>query len=309
MSVVIACYQGADTLGLQLESLVEQVNAPAFEVLVVDNGSLDPPDDVVAQWADRLNVRVLPAVRWQGVAYARNVGLREARADRVVFCDADDVTGEQFLAAADSALDHAPFITGNVCTFGAEEFDAGVVGIRELLRSHPSQVAQDLEPVDLNYPVFMGGASAVRRDAALALFGFDQSYVPGAEDNDFGLRALDAGYPVLRSSGMCLAERRRATPSGILKRSYAGGRMHMRLCAGHDLWGVSPHLHNPEWWADLARLPLVSLRVVRHPTDSEMRLGFAGRVGLRCGQFVGFMTYRVLRRPVRPRLGLGLTEV
>src|SRR5271155_5427597 len=60
-------------------------NALAAEIIVVDDGSSDHPEDVVAQF---------PEVRFirqdnKGLAAARNTGLRAACSDKVVFLDAD----------------------------------------------------------------------------------------------------------------------------------------------------------------------------------------------------------------------------
>lgn len=308
LSVVIAAYNANATLGLQLEALTRQQDAPSFEVVIVDNGSDVSPETVVDAWRSHLEIRLLRAVREQGVAYARNVGLAAARAPRVVFCDADDCAGPGFLRAASSALEHAPFVTGRVQPFSAQTFERGYEHVRDALAVVPNDQAATLVPADPTYPVFMGGASAVMRDDAVALGGFDQNYVPGAEDNDFGLRVLEAGRSLLRCADLTLAERRRATSRGTLRRSFDGGRMHMRLCAGHDLWDVSPHLRAPRWWVDLLRLPLPIMRTFLSRPDAQARLGLAGRCGLRAGQAAGFVTYRVLRRRVETRRGLGIDE-
>lgn len=308
LSVVIAAYDANATLGLQLEALARQESAPAFEVIVVDNASTRSPDEVIDGWRSHLEVRLLRATEHQGVAYARNVGLGAARASDVIFCDADDCAGPGFLRAAADALTEAPFVSGRVHTFSSTLFEQGYDHVRRALADRPSDQPENLVPADPVYPVFMGGASAVRRDAALDLGGFDQSYVPGAEDNDFGLRVLESGQTLLRCAEMTLAERRRDTPRGTLRRSFDSGRMHMRLCAGHDLWHSSPHLHEPEWWQDLLKLPLPIARTLLGRADAETRLGLAGRCGLRSGQAVGYLEHRLLHRGAEPRLGLGLEE-
>lgn len=308
LCVVIPTWNANETLGLQLESLAKQIDPPNFEVIVVDNASTRSPDAVIDAWRDRLSIRTVRAAAAQGVAYARNVGLAMASCDKVVFCDADDSAAPSFLRAAFDALDQEPFLTGAVHTVGADHFAQGYDAVQRQIRSAAGESATQLVPADTVYPVLMGGACAVRRDDAIALGGFDQSYVPGAEDNDFGFRIIEAGGRLMRCDAMGLAERRRPTAAGTLRRAYDGGRMHMRLCAGHDLWSRSPHLREPVWWHDLARLPVAALRVMLCVRTREARMGLAGRVGLRAGQLVGFVTYRALRRPVVPELGIGFDE-
>lgn len=307
VSVVIACYDANDTLGLQLEALAHQEGAPAFEVLVVDNNSPEAPDAVVNGWSDVLDIRVVRASEHQGVAYARNVGVSRSAADRIIFCDADDCAGPRFVQAAASALEAAPFVTGGVHTVNGRSFISGRPAVwKELSRLSATPGPRDV--VRDAYPVFMGGASAVERAAFMEVGGFDQGYVPGAEDNDLGLRVLAQGFTLLRVPDMTLAERPRANATGAFRRSFDGGRMHMRLCAGHDLWSVSPHLHDPEWWRDLLRLPGALVTTAIRDRSASGRRGLASRAGLRLGQFVGFVEYRIVGRPVGQDRGLGLTD-
>lgn len=304
LTVVIACYNAAATLDTQLESLARQVNPPRFDVLVVENKSTQPCDDVVARFADLLTIRRVEANEFQGTSYARNVGLRCASGDAVVFVDADDCAGPAFLRAAHDAVQQSPFVTGNVVSLNSDEFDGGVDAIWARLAN--VEAAPGLLPVDAHYPVFMGGASVVRKAEAIELRGFDQAYFPGAEDNDLGLRAHAAGYPVMRCNAMVLAERRRSTPKQAFRRSMEGGMMHMRLCAGHDLWDKSPHLRQPAWWWDLLKMPLwVGACLARGGSASD-RQWTASRAGLRIGQAVGFARYRILRERVHAQLGIGL---
>ena len=93
VSVVIPVYNGSATIGDTLRSLQAQSGAPAFEVIVVDNGSTDATREVVS----RFDVTLLDEVT-RGPAAARNRGLRDARADIVAHCDADTVLTRRWLS-------------------------------------------------------------------------------------------------------------------------------------------------------------------------------------------------------------------
>jgi glycosyltransferase involved in cell wall biosynthesis len=85
VSVVIPCYNQAHFLGEAIESVLAQTY-PHFEIVVVDDGSTDNTSEVAARY---------PRVRCvrqhnQGLAAARNAGLRESKGDYLVFLDADD---------------------------------------------------------------------------------------------------------------------------------------------------------------------------------------------------------------------------
>jgi glycosyltransferase involved in cell wall biosynthesis len=85
VSVVIPCYNQARFLGEAIESVSAQTY-PRVEIIVVDDGSTD---DTAEVWA------LYPSVHYvrqenQGLAAARNRGLRESHGDFLVFLDADD---------------------------------------------------------------------------------------------------------------------------------------------------------------------------------------------------------------------------
>lgn len=309
ISVIIPCFDANATLGLQLEALSRQLDPPTFEVLVVDNRSTVPPDEIVEQFAGRLeHLRIVRATEAQGISVARNVGVREAASDLAVLCDADDAAGPTFVRAAYEGLKQADFVTGAVTMIDAAEFAGGLEHVWEVLGpgSDPHGpldfTHSDLDPA---YPIMMGGACAFRREAVLALDGWDQAFFPGVEDNDFALRLVAAGYTLGKSWGMTLAERDRANPGAAFRRAYHGGSMHMKLCTAHDLWATSPHLHHPRWFVDLAKLPAVALRMLAQPSTRDVQ-GLAGRTGLRVGQAAGFWRYRIRREPVAAQRGIGL---
>jgi glycosyltransferase involved in cell wall biosynthesis len=84
-SVVIPCYNAGRFLADAIESVLRQTH-PAVEIIVVNDGSTDDTAAVAAKYR---GIRYVEQ-RNQGVASARNAGLRECRGDYVIFLDADD---------------------------------------------------------------------------------------------------------------------------------------------------------------------------------------------------------------------------
>lgn len=85
VAIVIPCYQYARFLAGAIESALDQ-SVPAHEILVVDDGSTDHPETVVQRYP---SVRLIAQPN-RGLAAARNAGLREVKANKVIFLDADD---------------------------------------------------------------------------------------------------------------------------------------------------------------------------------------------------------------------------
>ena len=85
VAVVITTYNHAHFLADAIASVLVQRRA-ADEIIIVDDGSTDDPSAVVAQYPE---VRLIHQSN-QGLAAARNAGLRAASSDAIVFLDADD---------------------------------------------------------------------------------------------------------------------------------------------------------------------------------------------------------------------------
>lgn len=100
LSVVIPTFERRDKLRACLESLTAQAGAPAYEVVVVDDGSKDGTREWLSgasgqAWPFGLRV-VLQSHR--GPAAARNAGVREAIGDLVLFLGDDCIAAPGCLA-------------------------------------------------------------------------------------------------------------------------------------------------------------------------------------------------------------------
>ncbi len=88
VSIIIPVYNGAPTLGQCLQSVLNQSN-PAFEVIVVDNNSIDQTKDIAIEFqSDYPNIQyVFEPLRSRGAA--RNAGIIAAHGEIIVMTDSD----------------------------------------------------------------------------------------------------------------------------------------------------------------------------------------------------------------------------
>ncbi|MGN0230899.1 MAG: glycosyltransferase family 2 protein [Muribaculaceae bacterium] len=96
ISVIIPCYNTADTLEQCLKSVAAQTYAE-IEVIIVDDGSSDASPRICDRWASadaRFTVIHKPN---GGVASARNVGLRAANGRFIAWVDSDDYMAPHFI--------------------------------------------------------------------------------------------------------------------------------------------------------------------------------------------------------------------
>ncbi|MGI3212173.1 glycosyltransferase family 2 protein [Roseovarius tibetensis] len=127
IAIIIPHYNDVTRLHRCLASLTEN-DLVGCEVLVVDNGSTQPLEDVQAAF---------PAIRFvtepeKGAAAARNRGVAETAAPRLMFIDADCVPAPDWVTVGRTVMDRADLIGGRVEVFdetppprsGAEAFEA-----------------------------------------------------------------------------------------------------------------------------------------------------------------------------------------
>ncbi len=88
VSVVIPTYNRAHLVGRAIQSVLNQTYHD-FEIIIVDDGSIDNTEDVVKSLND-------PSIRYtrhdqnRGGSAARNTGIKMARGEYVAFQDSDD---------------------------------------------------------------------------------------------------------------------------------------------------------------------------------------------------------------------------
>ena len=108
LSIVIATFNRSAYLLRTLESLAGQtLPAQEFEILVVNNNSTDDTPAVFAGFARQhpeLRLRMV-AEPVQGISYARNRGVAEAKGECIVFIDDDEEAVPDFATATFSGPD------------------------------------------------------------------------------------------------------------------------------------------------------------------------------------------------------------
>ena len=99
IAVVIPTHNRSEVLRKTLDALCKQTAARyLLEVIVVSDGSTDSTGETVSEFAGRLPVKFLEQPQ-RGVSSARNLGLKSAGAEVVLFLDDDVIPSPQLIEA------------------------------------------------------------------------------------------------------------------------------------------------------------------------------------------------------------------
>lgn len=193
LSVVIPAYNQAALLKRLLDSLAAMTDAPAWEVIVVDDASPDNTRETVAAWAaahPEIDCHYIRQDRNQGPGAARNRGTEEARGALVAFADTDCVVSPGWLAALHSALDTDETVVGAggpVAPHNPENIFAQYNTVNRTLQP---QVTRE-QPI----PYLVTCNCCYRREPLLAAGGFTADIpTPGGEDVAASIALYKQGY-------------------------------------------------------------------------------------------------------------------
>ena len=107
VSVIIPAYNVEKYLSKSLDSVINQVYKN-LEIIVIDDASTDNTKNIIMKYAKKDN-RIIPFYQTvnKGVSTARNIGLKAATGDYIIFVDSDDfLTKDAIRRMIDVALEY-----------------------------------------------------------------------------------------------------------------------------------------------------------------------------------------------------------
>jgi GT2 family glycosyltransferase len=180
-----------------LGSLAAQTLAPS-ETIVVDNGSTDGSLELLAEAS---GVRVLSLGRNTGFAFAANRGVEAASSGLVALVNTDIELEPDWLERMAAALERDPGAASVACKMVDLQtpellYDTGDVLRRDGACEQRGRFERDDGRFDEPGEIFgaCAGAALYRRDAVLAVGGFDERFFTYLEDVDLALRLRLAGW-------------------------------------------------------------------------------------------------------------------
>lgn len=187
VSVIVPVYNDQDRIGLAIDSLLGQTYPKElYEVIIVDNGSMDKTVEVVGKYP----VKLLEETEIQGSYAARNKGIAEAKGRVLAFTDADCIVDPNWIKAGIDALK-------STCAFQA----GGHVKCRFSKKATAAEYYDALCGIRIKDNVETRGVAFtanlfVRKEVIDELGGFPQ-HIKSGGDVYFTSHASEAGYNII----------------------------------------------------------------------------------------------------------------
>ena len=223
VSVVVACYNGAQTLRACLESL-GGLNYPDYEVILVDDGSTDATAQIASLFPQVVYVRQ----PHHGLSVARNSGISSATGEVVAFTDADCRADEDWLYYLVGEL-----VEQQVAGVGGPNYlpaeDSAVAAAVMVSPGGPAHVMLTDRVAEHVPGCNMAFYKWALQDAGC----FDPAFHQAGDDVDICWRVQQHGHRIGFSAAGFVWHHRRATVAAYLKQQRGYGEAEALLVRKH----------------------------------------------------------------------------
>jgi glycosyltransferase involved in cell wall biosynthesis len=189
-SIIVPVFNRPDEVDELLQSLVEQT-FDDFEVIIVEDGSNVPCEDVCRKYEQKLHLRYFMKPN-SGPGQSRNYGAERANGEYLLILDSDVVLPNDYLKAIEDELNAHPCEAFGGPDASHPSFSPVQKAISYSMTSFftTGGIRGGKAKLDKFYPRSFN--MGIRRDVYLALGGF--SKMRFGEDIDFSYRICEAGY-------------------------------------------------------------------------------------------------------------------
>jgi glycosyltransferase involved in cell wall biosynthesis len=284
LSVIIPCYNAAETIGAQLEALQGQAWWKPWEVIVSDNGSTDNSVSVAGRFKGKLpGLQIVDASGRRGAAHARNRGAAAALGEWLVFIDADDEVATGWLQGIGRALSVHDFVASRM---DFQKLNSPLVA--KHMQTHPQRSGLQ----KLWYPPYLNHAGScglgVKRSLHEAIGGYDEDFLR-VMDTDYCLRIQSLGVRLHFAEEALVYVRCRGTEGGTFRQVCLWGEYNTLIYRRHRPSG------NSEWWRWKSHIKdwVETLRTVPRIRSPQSRTKWFQRVGWQTGILKGSIKHMV----------------
>jgi len=253
-SVIVVCWNSADVLGRCLNQLLAQDYFP-YELIVVDDGSQDDTIEIAERAPADGKLTIVRSLRNRGCPHARNLGLRHARGEIIVFIDADGFAAPGWLRhivamfRTDEAIGGVAstvFFADNPLVLNGAGGTVNRQGWAADLSMNESYEHAQIAPEAL---YAMGCGMAIRRSATERVGPFDDRMLNYYDDVDYGVRLWRAGYKVVIAPDAWIDHGFGQSATDQARKQLLCERHRVRVVLKHAPASILPRWAAHEWRA------------------------------------------------------------
>ena len=228
-SIIVPVYNRPDEDGELLQSLCEQT-VKDFEVIIVEDGSVNPCKDVCDKYADILSLHYY-AKENSGPGQSRNYGAERANGTYVIILDSDVVLPPTYLQAVEDELTQQPCEAFGGPDAAHPDFTPVQKAISYSMTSFftTGGIRGGKAKLDKFYPRSYN--MGIRHDIYLELGGFTKMRF--GEDIDFSYRIVEAGYKPRLFPEAWVWHKRRTDFTKFFRQVYNSGIARINLEKRH----------------------------------------------------------------------------
>jgi len=252
-SIIVPTYARPRQLAACLEAIARS-NYPSdrFEVIVVDDGSNTPPEDVVDSFRNRLSLTLLTQIN-SGPACARNTGAWRAKGEFLAFIDDDCAPADDWLRSLASCLTHSPDTMVGGRTINALPHNP--FAATSQLMTDAVYAYYNADGRRANF--FTTNNMAVPAEAFRTLSGFDASFpFAASEDREFCERWLRQGHHTIYAPEAIVNHAHDLTFLGFCRQHFIYGRGALHFHSVRARQGWEPIHPDSNFYLHLFRYPL-----------------------------------------------------
>lgn len=228
-SIVVAIYNRPDEVDELLHSLCKQ-RVNNFEVIIVEDGSVQDCKDVIAQYKDKLNIHYR-FKKNTGPGDTRNVGVSMASGEFIVFFDSDCIIPDDYFIKVEDAMKHGTFDAWGGPDRASKDFNDLQKAISHTMtsfittggiRGGKNQLSK-FEPRSFNF--------GIRKSVFIQLGGFHFTII--GEDIDLSIRMKKAGIQSVLITDAYVYHKRRTSLKKFFKQVFIFGRSRIIVNRAH----------------------------------------------------------------------------
>lgn len=224
-SFIIPVFNRPDEVDELLQSMTTQT-VTDFEVVIVEDGSQKPCEDVCKKYADKLNIRYFLKEN-SGPGQSRNYGAERAQGEYLIILDSDVVLPEGYLKAVDDELNQSPSDAFGGPDCAHESFTDTQKAISYSMTSFftTGGIRGGKKKLDKFYPRSFN--MGIKADVYKQLGGF--SKMRFGEDIDFSIRIFKAGCKCRLFPGAWVWHKRRTDFRKFFRQVFNSGIARINL--------------------------------------------------------------------------------